>query len=174
MTLDHVDAGDLENLAGSLRGPLIQPTDDGYDEARRVYNAMHDRRPALIVQAADVADVIAAVNFAREQGLALALRGGGHSVPGFGTCDDGLVLDLGRMKGIRVDQAGKAVRAEGGCTLGELDHAVMASDHDADLRGVDRDDIDRAHGHRRSFCRTRPALDAAHDRDRRVHGRPLR
>lgn len=124
MTLDHVDAGDLENLAGSLRGPLIQPTDDGYDEARRVYNAMHDRRPALIVQAADVADVIAAVNFAREQGLALALRGGGHSVPGFGTCDDGLVLDLGRMKGIRVDQAGKAVRAEGGCTLGELNHAT--------------------------------------------------
>jgi hypothetical protein len=124
MTLDIIDAGDLENLAGSLRGPLIKPADDGYDEARSVYNAMHNRKPALIVQAVDVADVIAAVDFAREQGLALALRGGGHSVPGFGTCDDGLVLDLGRMKGIRVDPVNSMVRAEGGCTLGELNHAT--------------------------------------------------
>ena len=124
MTLDLIDAGDLENLAGSLRGPLIKPADDGYDEARSVYNAMHNRKPALIVQAVDVADVIAAVDFAREQGLALALRGGGHSVPGFGTCDDGLVLDLGRMKGIRVDPVNSTVRAEGGCTLGELNHAT--------------------------------------------------
>ena len=124
MTLNHIDADALENLAGSLRGPLVDPADDGYDEARQVYNAMHDRRPALIVQATDVADVIAAVNFAREQGLDLAIRGGGHSVPGFGTCDDGLVLDLGRMKGIRVDPAGETVRAEGGCTLGELNHAT--------------------------------------------------
>ena len=66
MTLDHIDAGDLENLAGSLRGPLVHPSDDDYDEARRVYNAMHDCRPALMVQATDVADVIAGVNFARE------------------------------------------------------------------------------------------------------------
>jgi FAD/FMN-containing dehydrogenase len=124
MTLDIIDAGDLENLAGSLRGPLIQPADDGYDEARSVYNAMHNRKPALIVQAVDIADVIAAVNFAQKQGLALALRGGGHSVPGFGTCDDGLVLDLGRMKGIRVDPANGTVRAEGGCTLGELNHTT--------------------------------------------------
>jgi FAD/FMN-containing dehydrogenase len=124
MTLDLIDAGELENLAGSLRGPLIKPADDGYDEARSVYNAMHNRKPALIVQAVDVADVIAAVDFAREQRLALALRGGGHSVPGFGTCDDGLVLDLGRMKGIRVDPVNSMVRAEGGCTLGELNHAT--------------------------------------------------
>ena len=126
MTLDPIDAGDLENLAGSLRGPLIKPADDGYDEARSVYNAIHDRKPALIVQAVDVADVMAAVDFAREQGLGLALRGGGHSVPGFGTCDDGLVLDLGRMKGIRVDPVNSTVRAEGGCTLGELNHATQA------------------------------------------------
>jgi len=126
MTLDVVDTAELERLTESLRGPLLQPTDDEYDEARSVYNAMHDRRPALIVQAVDVADVIAAVTFAREQGLSLALRGGGHSVPGFGTCDDGLVLDLGRMKGIRVDPASNSVRAEGGCTLGDLNHATHA------------------------------------------------
>jgi FAD/FMN-containing dehydrogenase len=86
---------------------------------------MHDRKPALIVQAVDVADVIAAVNFARERRLSLALRGGGHSVPGFGTCDDGVVLDLGRMNGTRVDQINRTVRAEGGCTLGDLNHATQ-------------------------------------------------
>ena len=80
----------------------------------------------MIVQAAGVADVIAAVNFARENDLMLAVRGGGHSVPGFGTCDDGLVLDLGRMNGMRVDPVGRTVRAEGGCTLGDLNHATHA------------------------------------------------
>jgi FAD/FMN-containing dehydrogenase len=139
MNLDHIETGEVENLSASLRGPLIYPSDDNYDEARRVYNAMHDRRPSLIVQATDIADVIATVNFAREQGLDLAIRGGGHSVPGFGTCDDrggghsvpgfgtcddGIVLDLGWMKGIRVDSSGETVRAEGGCTLGELNHAT--------------------------------------------------
>jgi len=126
MTLDHIDAGDLESFAGSIRSPLIQPGDENYDEARCVYNAMHDRRPAVIVQAADVADVIAAVAFAREQNLPLAVRGGGHSVPGFGTCDSGLVLDLSRMRGIRVDPDAATVRAEGGCTLGDLNHATQA------------------------------------------------
>ena len=126
MTLKKIDADKLESLARSLRGPLIYPSNEGYGEARRVYNAMHDRRPALIVQAVDIADVVATVNFAREQGLDLAVRGGGHSVPGFGTCDDGIVLDLARMKGIRIDQASETVRAEGGCTLGELNHATGA------------------------------------------------
>ena len=124
MTSGNIDTDKLETLASSLRGPLIHPSDEGYDEARTVYNAMHDRRPALIVQAVDVTDVIATVNFAREQGLELAVRGGGHSVPGFGTCDDGIVLDLGQMNGVRVDQAGATVRAEGGCTLGDLNHAT--------------------------------------------------
>ena len=105
---------------------MIKPADDAYNEARSVYNAMHDRKPALIVQAVDVADVMAAVDFAREQDLALALRGGGHSVPGFGTCDDGLVLDLGRMKCIRADPVNGTVRAEAGCTLAELNHATQA------------------------------------------------
>jgi FAD/FMN-containing dehydrogenase len=107
MSAQDMDVGEIEKLAELIRGALVQPQDDGYDEARRVYNAMHDRRPSLIVQAAGVADVIAAVNFARKNGLMLAVRGGGHSVPGFGTCDDGLVLDLGRMNGMRVDPVGR-------------------------------------------------------------------
>lgn len=126
MSAQDLDVGEIEKLAGLIRGALVQPQDDGYDEARQVYNAMHDRRPSLIVQAAGVADVIAAVNFAREKDLVLAVRGGGHSVPGFGTCDDGLVLDLGRLKGMRVDPVSRTVRAEGGCTLGDLNHATHA------------------------------------------------
>lgn len=126
MTASHPDAGNIDTLASHLRGSLVRPKDDSYDEARRVYNAMHDRRPALIVKATGVADVIAAVNFARDHRLALAVRGGGHSVPGFGTCDDGLVLDLGQMKGIRVDPANRKARAECGCTLGDLNHATHA------------------------------------------------
>ncbi len=117
---------ELEAFETRLRGRLIEPRDDGYDEARKVYNAMHDRRPGLIVQAAGVADVMAAVDFARAHDLLLAVRGGGHSVPGFGTCDEGLVLDLGQMKGIRVDPERRTVRAEGGCTWGDLNHAAHA------------------------------------------------
>ena len=116
----------IQGFAEQLRGELIQPGEARYDEARKVYNAMHDRRPALIVQAVGVADVIATVKFARERDLLLAVRGGGHSVPGFGTCDGGVVLDLGRMKGIRVDPQRRSVRAEGGCTWGDLDHATHA------------------------------------------------
>lgn len=117
---------ELEQFHTLLRGALIDPQNDDYDEARKVYNAMHDRRPALIVRAANVADVMTAVDFARENNVSLAVRGGGHSVPGFGTCDDGLVLDLGQMKGIRIDPQRRTVRAEGGCTWGDLDHATHA------------------------------------------------
>ena len=121
-----MNAQAIESFTTRLRGPLIQPSSEGYDEARVVYNAMHDRRPALIVQARDTADVLAAVNFARDHDLLLAVRGGGHSVPGFGTCDDGLVLDLGRMSSVQVDPTPKLVRAGGGCTLADLDHATHA------------------------------------------------
>ncbi|MEM7226669.1 MAG: FAD-binding oxidoreductase [Pseudomonadota bacterium] len=114
----------VEVFESRLRGALIRPSDSAYDEARQVYNAMHDRRPALIVQARDAADVTAAVGFARDEGLALAVRGGGHSVPGFGTCDGGLVLDLGAMTGVRVDPVKGRVRAEGGCTWADVDHAT--------------------------------------------------
>src|SRR5262249_11495268 len=84
------------------------------------------KHPALIARCVDVSDVIAAVNFSREHQLTLAVRGGGHSGPGLGVCDGGLVLDLSRMKGIRVDPAARTVRVEGGCTWGEVDHATHA------------------------------------------------
>ena len=113
----------MEAFRSTLRGSAISPSDDSCGPARRVYNAMIDRRPRLIVQCADVADVIRCVRFAREEGLTLAVRCGGHSVAGFGTCDDGLVIDLSRMKGIHVDPAKGVARVEGGCTWGDFDHA---------------------------------------------------
>jgi FAD/FMN-containing dehydrogenase len=116
----------LKTFEARLRGRLIRPVDPGYDEARRVNNGMHDHRPAAIVRAAGVADVMAAVKLAREHDAVLAVRGGGHSVAGFGTCGGGLVLDLGGMRGIRVDAEGRTVRAEGGCTWGDLNHATHA------------------------------------------------
>ena len=121
-----LDADAVAGLQRALRGGLIQPDDAGYDEVRKVNNGMHDRRPALVVQAASVADVMTVVRFAAERDLLLAVRGGGHSVVGFGTCDGGVVLDLGRMRGIRVDPERRTVRAEGGCTWGDLDHATHA------------------------------------------------
>ncbi|MCG6659196.1 FAD-binding oxidoreductase [Halomonas campisalis] len=116
----------IRTLGERLHGALILPDDPRYDTARRVYNAMHDRQPALIVEAADVADVMTAVTFARQQELALAVRGGAHSLPGFGTCDGGLVLSLERLRGIRVDPEGRCARAEGGCTWADLNHASAA------------------------------------------------
>jgi FAD/FMN-containing dehydrogenase len=110
----------------SLRGRLIRPTDADYDTARAVYNGMIDKRPALIARCANVADVISSVNFAREQGMLLAIRGGGHNGPGLGTCDGGLVMDLSLLKGVRVDQANRTVRVEPGCTSGDVDHATHA------------------------------------------------
>ena len=117
---------DIEDLKASLRGGLIRPGDQDYDEARTVYNAMHDRHPALIVRAADAADVIAVVRFAHDRGLILAVRGGSHSIAGFSTCDGGLVLDLGAMTEIRVDPEQRVVRAEPGVTWGDLNHATHA------------------------------------------------
>lgn len=116
----------VQRLRESLRGEIVRPGDPTYDETRKVYNGMHDRRPALIVVAAGVADVMATVEFARESDLVLAVRGGGHSAPGFGTCEGGLVLDLRRMRGIRVDPKERTVRVEGGCTLGDVNHATYA------------------------------------------------
>ncbi len=108
----------------SMRGDLIQPDEASYDEVRKVYNGMIDKRPALIARCVDVADVIAAVNFGREHNLLIAVRGGGHNGAGLGTCDDGLVIDLSRMKSIRVDPVRREVRVEGGCTWGDVDHAT--------------------------------------------------
>ena len=114
----------IATLERGLRGRLIRPTDSDYDGARAVYNGMIDKRPRLIARCVDVADVIAAVNFAREEGLLLAIRGGGHNGPGLGSCDDGLVIDLSMMKSVRVDPESRTVRVEGGCTSGDVDHAT--------------------------------------------------
>jgi FAD/FMN-containing dehydrogenase len=122
----RIDGAAVQDLAGRLRGELIGPTDAGYDTARQLYNGMIDKRPALIARCVDLADVIGAVNFAREHNLALAVRGGGHNGAGLASCDGGLVIDLSRMKGIRVDPAGRTVRVEGGCTWGDVDHATHA------------------------------------------------
>jgi FAD/FMN-containing dehydrogenase len=119
-------AMDIEQLRASVRGTIIQPNDAEYDSARKVYNAMIDKRPALIVRCVDTADVIESVNYARTHDMLAAIRGGGHNGGGLGTCDDGLVIDLSRMKGIRVDPAEQTVRVEGGCTGGEMDHATHA------------------------------------------------
>ncbi len=117
---------DVEKFRVSVRGELIGPNDEKYESAREVYNAMIDKRPRLILRCSDVADVIAAVNFARENGLLLAIRGGGHNGAGLGVCDDGLVIDLSRMKGVRVDPMSRTVRVEGGASWGDVDHATHA------------------------------------------------
>ena len=116
----------IAELAATVRGSVIKPDDPRYDEARSVYNAMHDRRPAAVVRCVDAADVIAAIRVAGDQGLDLAVRGGGHSVPGFGTCDDGLVIDLSPMRNVHVDPARRTVQASGGATWGDMDHATHA------------------------------------------------
>ena len=116
----------VQQLKERLRGELIQPSDEEYNEARKVYNAMIDRHPRLIARCRDVADVITAVNFARDNQLLLAIRGGGHNGGGLGVCDNGLVVDLSCMRGVRVDPKGRTARVEGGCTWGDVDHAAHA------------------------------------------------
>jgi FAD/FMN-containing dehydrogenase len=110
----------------TLRGQLITPADPAYEQARRVWNGMIDKRPALIVACAGAADVIATVKFARTSHLALAVRGGGHSIAGNGTCDGGIVLDCSRMKSVRVDAANRTARAEPGVLWEEFDHETQA------------------------------------------------
>jgi FAD/FMN-containing dehydrogenase len=119
-----LDADAVQALATAMRGPVIQPGDPSYEEARELYNAMIDKRPALIAQCVNVADVIAAVNFARDNGVLVAIRGGGHNGPGLGSVDDGLVIDLSPMNGVRVDPVARTARVEGGATLGDLHHAT--------------------------------------------------
>ncbi len=116
----------IEQLRERVRGAVIGPDDDGYDEARAVYNAMIDRHPAVVVRAANAGDVMASVDHARENGLDLSVRGGGHSVPGFGTNDGGVVIDLIGMRGVRVDPGASTARAEGGATWGDFNAATHA------------------------------------------------
>lgn len=121
---DNFDQAAVETLASRMRGEVILPGDSGYDEARKLYNGMIDKRPAIIARCVDVADVIEAVNFGRDHSLLIAVRGGGHNGAGLGSCDDGLVIDLSRMRGIQVDPGRREVRVEGGCTWGDVDHAT--------------------------------------------------
>jgi FAD/FMN-containing dehydrogenase len=114
----------VDTLREQVRGDVISADDEGYEDARRVYNAMIDRKPLVVVRAQNAGDVIAAVHAAREHGLDLAIRGGGHSVPGFGTCDGGIVIDLSRMRGVRVDPGTSTARAEGGATWGDFNAAT--------------------------------------------------
>jgi FAD/FMN-containing dehydrogenase len=116
----------IEELRTAVRAPIVTAADPGYDEARAVHNGMFDKRPEVIVRAEQVADVIGAVNFARDAGLDLAVKGGGHSAPGFGTTDGGLVIDLSLMRHVQVDQAAKTARAGGGTTWGDFNYATHA------------------------------------------------
>jgi hypothetical protein len=116
----------IEEFRLKLRGALIQPTDGGYEDARKVYNGMIERKPRLIVRCADVADVIAALSFARENRLLIAVRGGGHNAGGLGVCDDGLVIDLSPIRYVQVDPDAGTVRVGGGNTWADVDHATHA------------------------------------------------
>src|SRR5919205_1344813 len=111
-----VDAEALAGLRETVRGPVLTPDDPGYDEARSLWNGLIDRRPALIVQCSGAADVVDAVNFAREQGLVLSIKAGGHNVAGNAVNDGGIVLDLSQMRGVTVDPAAQTVRVQGGAT----------------------------------------------------------
>jgi FAD/FMN-containing dehydrogenase len=119
------EAEAIEAFIAGLRGAVLRPGDEGYDDARSIWNGLIDRRPALIVQCTGTADVVDAVNFAREQGLRLSVRGGGHNVAGNATNDGGLVIDLSAMRGVHVDPATAIVRVDGGATWGEVDREAQ-------------------------------------------------
>lgn len=121
-----LDASALTELETSFRGELVRPGDSSYDEHRKIWNGSINRFPALIARCAGVADVIAAVRFARENGLLVAVRGGGHSFPGLSLCEGGIVIDLGLMKGIRVDPEARTARAQAGVLIGEIDRETQA------------------------------------------------
>ncbi len=121
-----LDAQKLTAFAQAFRGEVIKPSDPQYDEARALYNGMIDKKPALIARCANVADVIAAVNFGRDAGMLIAIRGGGHNGPGLGSCDGGLVIDLSSLKSVRVDPSARTVRVEPGCTQADVEHAAHA------------------------------------------------
>src|SRR5690242_10161169 len=114
----------VEGLAGAVRGRVVERGDSGYDEARALYNAMIDKHPAAVAYCADEADVSAALAFARERGLRVAVRGGGHNGAGLGSVDDGLVVDLSEMNAVSVDPAARMVRVQGGARLRDLDAAT--------------------------------------------------
>jgi FAD/FMN-containing dehydrogenase len=120
------DTPALDDLGAHFRGELVHPDEPSYDDLRRVWNGSIDRRPALIARCTGVADIRAALAFARRTGLPVAVRGGGHSFPGHSTCDGGIVIDLAPLKGVRVDPVRRTARAQAGVLLGELDRETQA------------------------------------------------
>ena len=116
----------IQKLKGAVKGTVVRPQDDSYDKARQVWNAMIDRRPAVIVQCADAGDVGHAIRFAGENGLDIAVRGGGHNIAGYAVCDKGLTIDLSHMKNVRVEPGTKRAYVEPGATLADFDRAVQA------------------------------------------------
>ena len=108
----------IQELRTSFHGELLEPSDEGYESARKIWNASVDKRPALIARCSGVSDVVAAVNYGRANGLLTAIRGGGHNVGGRALCDDGIVIDLSRMRAVYVDPAARTVRVQGGATIG--------------------------------------------------------
>jgi FAD/FMN-containing dehydrogenase len=121
-----IDSTTVETFKTSLRGDLFRAADAGYDEARKVWNGMIDKRPGLIARCAGVADVISAVEFARTHRLLVSVRGGGHNIPGNAVCDGGLMIDLACMRSVRVDPLRRTGRVEGGVTWGEFDRETQA------------------------------------------------
>jgi FAD/FMN-containing dehydrogenase len=121
-----LDAGAVKELEGALRGRILLPGSEGYDQARQVWNGMIDKRPLAIVRVAGVADIQSTVKFVQARGLPVAIRGGGHNVAGSAVCDGGIVIDLSAMKSIRVDPGARRARAEGGVLWGEYDHETQA------------------------------------------------
>jgi FAD/FMN-containing dehydrogenase len=116
----------VDAFKATLRGTVLQPADPGYDDARAIWNAMIDKRPAMIVRCAGTADVVLAVNFARENGLPLAVRGGGHNIAGSALCDDGLVIDLSGMRDVHVDPRVRLAWVSGGALLSDVDHETQS------------------------------------------------
>src|SRR5438309_241052 len=121
----RLDPKAVEDLRGRLRGLLLLPGEGGYDEARAIWNAMIDRRPALIARCLGVADVVACVNFAREHALPLSIKGGGHNISGLAVSDGGLMLDMSLMRGVWVDPDTRTARAQAGCLLGDVDRETQ-------------------------------------------------
>ncbi len=115
----------IDEFKARLRGDVLLPGDADYDEVRQIWNAMIDRRPALIARCLGVADVLTCVNFAREHSLPLSIKGGGHNISGLAVCDGGLMVDLSLMRGVWVDPEARSARAQGGCLLGDLDRETQ-------------------------------------------------
>jgi FAD/FMN-containing dehydrogenase len=124
--MTQLQAKKIEELKGSLRGEVLLPSDDAYESARKIWNATIDKHPGVIVRCSTTSDVVHAVNFARDSGVMLAIRGGGHNIAGNALCDDGMVIDLSRMKAASVDPDARRVTIEGGATLADLDAATQA------------------------------------------------